>query len=115
VIDAGNYDVKNQFHVYSSDQLEYNSQTDTYSVSENGDGTIDFSFENPDFSFFEFRSNFVVRWEYIPGSTAYLVWSQGRTGDTPNGDFTLNDHMNNLIDVNPTNVFLIKLSFRISR
>jgi len=115
VIDAGNYDVKNQFHIYSPDQIEYNSQTDAYSVSEKGDGTIDFSFENPDFSFFEFRSNFVVRWEYIPGSTAYLVWSQGRTGDTPNGDFTLNDHMNNLIDINPTNVFLIKLSFRISR
>ena len=28
----------------------------------------------------EFRSNVVFRWEYRPGSTLFLVWSQGREG-----------------------------------
>jgi hypothetical protein len=28
----------------------------------------------------EFRSNLVARWEYTPGSSLFLVWSQGRTG-----------------------------------
>jgi hypothetical protein len=32
------------------------------------------SFANPDFNFHEFRSNFVARWEYLPGSTLYFVW-----------------------------------------
>lgn len=33
-----------------------------------------YSFRNPDFSFNEFRSNLVARWEYLPGSTLYFVW-----------------------------------------
>ena len=114
VVDAGNFDVKKQFHEFTPEQIQYDPETDMYSISEQGNGVVDYSFENPDFSFFEFRSNFVVRWEYIPGSTAYLVWSQGRNGDTPNGDFTLNDHLDHLINVNPTNIFLIKFSYRLS-
>ena len=39
-----------------------------------------YSFANPDFSFRQFRSNLVARWEYKPGSSLYVVWSQGRTG-----------------------------------
>jgi len=30
------------------------------------------------FNFKQFRSNVVLRWEYHPGSTLYLVWAQGR-------------------------------------
>ncbi len=40
-------------------------------------GKIDdsrYTFKNPNFSFNEFRSNLVVRWEYLRGSTLYLVW-----------------------------------------
>jgi len=113
VVDAGNFDVKKQFHEFTSDEIEYDPETDMYSILD-ATGAVDYTFENPDFSFFEFRSNFVIRWEYIPGSTAYVVWSQGRTGDTPDGDFTLTDHLDNLIQVNPTNIFLIKLSYRLS-
>ena len=29
----------------------------------------------------QFRSNVVFRWEYRPGSTLFLVWSQGRQGE----------------------------------
>ena len=36
------------------------------------------SFRNPDFNFKQFRSNMVLRWEYLPGSVLFLVWSQGR-------------------------------------
>ena len=32
------------------------------------------------FNFQQFRSNVVFRWEYRPGSTLFLVWSQGREG-----------------------------------
>ncbi len=43
------------------------------------EGTL-LSFGNPDFSFMQFRSNLVFRWEYQPGSTLYVVWSYDRTG-----------------------------------
>ena len=31
-----------------------------------------------DFNVKQFLSNLVVRWEYSPGSTLFLVWSQTR-------------------------------------
>jgi len=34
-----------------------------------------------DFNVRSFRSNAVVRWEWRPGSTLYLVWQQDRSGD----------------------------------
>lgn len=114
VIDAGNSDIMNQYHQFTSDEISYNGDADIYDIDENADGKSDYSFENPDFSFYEFRSNLVLRWEYIPGSTAYLVWSQGRTGDHPDGMFSLSDNINRLSTVTPTNTFLIKLSYRLS-
>jgi hypothetical protein len=34
-----------------------------------------------DFNVRSFRSNAVLRWEWRPGSTLYLVWQQDRSGD----------------------------------
>src|SRR5439155_24423077 len=31
---------------------------------------------NPDFNFKSLRGNAVLRWEYLPGSTLYFVWTQ---------------------------------------
>lgn len=40
-------------------------------------------FDNPDFNVLSFRSNLVVRWEWRPGSTLFIVWQQSRfTADT---------------------------------
>ncbi|MGH7530670.1 MAG: DUF5916 domain-containing protein, partial [Gemmatimonadales bacterium] len=43
------------------------------------DGTTAFSFPVPDFDVRSLRSNFVLRWEWQPGSTLYLVWQQDRS------------------------------------
>ena len=51
-----------------------------YQVDESNNGTVDYSFSKPDFNFGQFRSNMVIRWEYIPGSTAFLVWTQEMNG-----------------------------------
>jgi hypothetical protein len=51
-----------------------------FSVDDNRDGMPDYGFGNPDFNFGQFRSNMVLRWEYIPGSTFFLVWSKERNG-----------------------------------
>lgn len=37
------------------------------------------TFKNSNFSFNEIKSNLVIRWEYLPGSTAYLVWEHNRS------------------------------------
>jgi len=35
----------------------------------------------------EFLSNLVIRWEYQPGSTIFLVWSQNRKAYHNDGSF----------------------------
>jgi hypothetical protein len=105
---------QDQYHHYTENQISYDEEENMYLVDDNGDGHTDYEFWNPDFSFFEFRSNLVIRWEYIPGSSAYLVWSQGRTGSSPDGRFSFSENINGLLDVTPTNVFLLKISYRFS-
>jgi hypothetical protein len=64
----------------------------------------------PDFNFRQFRSNFVMRWEYSPGSTLFVVWSQGRTGFESQGEFSFRNDLRDLFNVFPDNVFLVKLN-----
>jgi hypothetical protein len=42
------------------------------------DGAGRFTLRNRDFNVLSFRSNLVLRWEWRPGSTMYLVWQQDR-------------------------------------
>jgi hypothetical protein len=91
-------------------ELSYDENSAAYGVDESGDGAADYFFGKPDFNFRQFRSNLVVRWEYSPGSTAFLVWSQGRTGFDGSGEFSFRDDVKNLFEVYPDNVFLIKLN-----
>ncbi len=86
-------------------------EEDQYLIDENGDGQNDYSFDNPDFNFRQFRSNLVMRWEYRPGSTLFFVWSQSRTGYDASGWFNLKNDMNDLFSVWPDNVLLIKANY----
>ena len=65
---------------------------------------------NPDFNVHSFRTTNVLRWEYRPGSTLFVVWQQGRDGYQPNGDFDFGREMGRIFDVPAQNVFLIKIS-----
>ena len=80
-------------------------------MDENGDGAADYGFGNPDFNFRQSRSNLVLRWEYIPGSALYVVWSQGRTGRLMDGTFDMGRDFGDLFGLHPHNVFLIKFSY----
>lgn len=101
----------NRFHTFSGQEISYNSVDEAYDIDENQDGAIDYSISNPDFNFRQFKSNLVVRWEYLPGSTVYFVWSQGRTSSNSDGTFSYGNDMQDLFNVYPHNVVLIKLSY----
>jgi hypothetical protein len=45
-----------------------------------------FTIPYEDFNVRSWRSNLVLRWEYRPGSTLFVVWQQNRSGFAPNGD-----------------------------
>ncbi|HEV8511033.1 MAG TPA: DUF5916 domain-containing protein [Gemmatimonadales bacterium] len=68
------------------------------------------------FNFKQFRSNVVFRWEYRPGSTLFVVWSQGRRGSTGvEGTQSFRGDLGDLFDLPPDNSFLVKLSYWINR
>ncbi|MEP7344342.1 MAG: DUF5916 domain-containing protein [Gemmatimonadaceae bacterium] len=60
----------------------------------------------------QFNSNAVVRWEYRPGSTLFVVWQQGRSqrGLNP-GTFEFVRDYRDLFSVHPNNTLLVKLSY----
>ncbi len=102
------------YRLYSPSEISPDAVNGAYTVDENMDGSADYSFKNPDFNFRQFRSNLVVRWEYLPGSTVYLVWSQGRTSSASTGIYSFGTDMKGLFEAVPRNIFLIKLSYLIS-
>ncbi len=58
-----------------------------------------------------FNSNTVLRWEYQPGSTLYLVWSQGRSDfDGVFGTRSFTDDFRQLFRAPANNTFLLKVS-----
>ena len=107
-------DFDTQFYKYAPDEITYDEVSNEYLVDDNGDGDADFSFSNPDFSFMEFRSNMVLRWEFVPGSTFFFVWSQERNNYSGDGDFDFGGDFDQLFQAHPTNIFLLKFSYRFS-
>lgn len=100
-----------RYHVFGEGEISYDEGAAVYRVDENGDGLMDYSFGNPDFNFRQFRSNLVLRWEYRPGSTLFLVWSQGRTDYGYSGLLDFENDLSELFHGKPDNVFLIKFSY----
>ena len=75
------------------------------------DGTQTFALPNLDFSRLSFRSNLVLRWEWLPGSTAFLVWQQNRS-DLDNQARRIGP--GDLVDATKSdgdNIFVVKLSY----
>jgi len=69
-----------------------------------------------DFNEKSFNASAVLRWEYRPASTLFLVWTQARDqGDRDFGNFTAGRDYKNLFAARPDNVFLIKASYWLGR
>ena len=66
---------------------------------------------NPDFNYLSLRGSAVLRWEYLPGSALYFVWTQNRQDVEANGEFNFGNSMKNLFDLRADNIFLIKISY----
>jgi hypothetical protein len=108
--DAARY--RERYHLFSTEELSYDPASSTYTVTENTGAKSAYSFSDPNYNFRQFRSNLVIRWEYLPGSTLYLVWSQGRTDTNTNcGTLSYGNDLKSLFSVRANNVFLIKLSY----
>jgi hypothetical protein len=69
-----------------------------------------------DFNEKSFNASAVLRWEYRPASTVFVVWTQSRDqGDRDFGTFTATRDYRNLFAARPDNVFLIKAAYWLGR
>jgi hypothetical protein len=75
------------------------------------DGAQSFTLNNLDFNDRSFRSNVVLRWEWRPGSTLFLVWQQDRRGGTDTGERVGVGDLFGAFDHSGTNFFVVKTSF----
>ena len=86
-------------------------ETRTQYVDFDEDGTTDFSFSDRNFNVRSLRLNAVLRWEYRPGSTVFLVWQQGRSQRIDDGTFDFQRDVGGLFGSAAENRFIIKFNY----
>jgi hypothetical protein len=124
LISAGRYDQfrelarprSNAYTQYGRDNsstIDFVDSTNAYEVDPDGlAGPAEvLSFGKPDFNFKSLRGNAVLRWEYMPGSTLYFVWTQSREDFQDVGDFRLGSSMGRMLRAPAENIFMIKATY----
>jgi hypothetical protein len=87
-----------------------------YLIDPDGSGPAStFTVLNPNFNVRSLRGNAVLRWEYSPGSTLYLVWTHEREGDDVRGDFEWSRDVQAMFRAPPTNTVQLKISYWLGR
>jgi hypothetical protein len=80
-------------------------------VDVDADGFDDIAFSDPDFRVVSLRSNAVLRWEFQPGSTLFLVWQQDRRDRFDDGDFDLGDSVGEVFGASGHHVLAVKVAY----
>jgi hypothetical protein len=101
-----------RFHTFASEELERDADTGMYTARIGHDSV---RFRNPDFMQTSLRSNAVLRWEYRPGSTVFVVWSHGRSDRVDDGRFDFRRSVDDLLQLQGTNVLLVKVNYWLNR
>jgi hypothetical protein len=83
----------------------------TQHVDLDGDGTADFSFRDRDFNVRSLIGNAVLRWEYRPGSTLFLVWQRQQNASVNVGDFDFGRDLDALFGLPADNRFILKVNW----
>ena len=97
---------------YGQEGSRISREDGVYQADADGPGSAEpITFGDPDFRRRSFRSNVVLRWEYSPGSTLFLVWSQDRADRVVDPDFDGVADLGRLFSDPMRNVFLIKASY----
>ena len=77
-----------------------------------GENYEPYALDNKDFNYSALNSTFILRWEYHPGSTLYLVWTRAMEDNNPAiNNLEFSRDIKNLFSGNAENVFLVKVSY----
>jgi hypothetical protein len=81
-------------------------------VDPDGDGPAGaFDVDDPSFTLRSLRGNAVVRWEYRPGSTLFLVWTLNHQDALADGDLDLTRDVRGVFNGPLESIFLVKLNY----
>src|SRR5256712_1050303 len=83
--------------------------TGNYTITDGASHRV--TIPNPDFNIRSFRSNAVLRWEWRPGSTLYLVWAQNRFGYQPTARLGGFGDLAHSFGARGDNFFAVKVSY----
>lgn len=84
----------------------------SYEIDPDAEGPADaFTIDDPDFNFRSLRGNAVFRWEYLPGSTLFVVWTQDRWSEQAMGDFDFARDRRALLNAPSDHVLMLKVSY----
>jgi hypothetical protein len=64
-----------------------------------------------DFNSITFNANILLRWEYLPGSTLYFVWTQGRFDDSGTYETGFGQRLGDALSLPHEDVLLLKVSY----
>lgn len=95
----------------SPSSIEYNDTTSEYRIVPLGLAGSAFTLRNPDFNFKSLRANAVLRWEYMPGSTLFFVWTNEKVDYETRGRLSFDRDVRMLLKDRPDNVFAIKMTY----
>ncbi|MGE5803173.1 MAG: DUF5916 domain-containing protein [Gemmatimonadota bacterium] len=125
-ISAGDYTSYNEFAATrSTRRLTYGTDMGTMGVTPDtagGPSTIvldtdgpggdsSFTFTDPSFTFRSLRGNAVLRWEYRPGSTIFLVWTRNGATQVPRGQIDWSTDSRALFQGPSENIFMVKVNY----
>lgn len=130
-ISTGNYrELKELERAGTFDFLEYGTDVGTVSQDPGGSYSIDpdgsgpaasFTVSDQDFSYRSLIGNAVLRWEWRPGSTLFLVWQQSRISllqgdgidgtDPWIGGFDMSRDVADMFATPADNIFVIKVNY----
>jgi hypothetical protein len=106
------------FPVYGEDvgTIARDPTLPVYEIDPDGAGDASaFRIPVPDFNFKSLRVNAVLRWEFRPGSAAYVVWTQRRQNSANPGDHAFGRDLEDLFGSPADDVFMVKLAWWLGR
>jgi uncharacterized protein DUF5916/cellulose/xylan binding protein with CBM9 domain len=121
-VSAGNYDAykgvrdprasrpSDRVALLDATELRYDAAARRYTFDADRDGRDDATFADPSFTTRSLNANLVLRWQYRPGSTLFVVWSQQRESSLDDGTLAFGRDARGLARAPGTNTLLVKFS-----
>jgi hypothetical protein len=101
-----------RFDVLDGNRINRPGDGSDVSVDVDADGTSEFTLNEPDFRILSLRTSAVLRWEFRPGSTLYLVWQQNRRDRTTAGTTPLRPSLlGDVFDAEGTHTLAVKVAY----